>query len=839
VYHARLRTVLATAGVVTALILAAAPAAAAPSPTATVGRSVHLVEPKVTGVVAHQYVVTTTADDTLWSSAPAHTCEDTTNTHLCSYRAAVAAAEKDFASAKQWDVIRLPAGDFKLSATVLSSSPVITDSGNLTIEGAGAAKSIIDGSTLNFHLGLLRIVAANSVVQLSDLTMKGGYGEAGGAALVESSSSLDVANCAFTSNGAANGGGAIFADYDAALSVTGSSFTSNTSSSGGGAIDDDSSNTLVLSGDTFNANTVSGTSFSDEGGAVFAQGNADVDHTSFAHNAAYGFGGALYATRDIVAANDVFSDNSSKSYSGGAVFADANVSLTTSAVTGNTAAGVGGGVYNDFVGTYSGDTFANNRSGEAGGDLYDDDAATVDGSTFSKGVATNSGGSIYVDDGAFLAMTNDTIAGALAEGTTLSDGGGAVYLDGIATLTDVTIKDSRAPNGSASGGGILCSTDSLLTLSADQILDNAANRVGGGVNCPEQNGTVITNSAITGNRATTGGGVATETGSILTIDDSTVDANTATDGAGGGIFVDSSQLTIDNSTVAHNQAASSFGIGGGISLTSNDSEAFGSLQNDTVAYNTADEGGGVFTSSSFLSVNSSTITRNAATSGDEAGGGIYNEGTELESTDTIWVANTGDQCGGPTSTQSGGFNLESDNSCGLSGAGDLVSDANADLGSLALNGGPTESMAPTGPSAAIGTGGGSCPLVDQRGTIVPTSQPCDIGAVFVEKTTTQLSDKSSIVTKGHEQTELFTVTVLPAVKGGRPGGTVSILSGADVVCTVTLKQVPGSKAVAFRGTCSPTPSKLKSGTYKLSAVYNTSGVYASSASATKSLRVVG
>ncbi|MDX2166806.1 MAG: choice-of-anchor Q domain-containing protein [Deltaproteobacteria bacterium] len=91
-------------------------------------------------------------------------------------------------------------------------------------------------------------------------------------------------------------------------------------------------------------------------------------------------------------------------------------------------------------------------------------------------------------------------------------------------------------------------------------------------------------------------------------------------------------------------------------------------------------------------------------------------------------------CSGSVASQ--GHNLVDDSSCAFSGAGDVQSD-DPRLGSLARNGGPTETMAPTGGSPAIDGGnptgcadpaGDGMLTVDQRGMRRPAGSSCDIGA---------------------------------------------------------------------------------------------------------------
>src|SRR5205085_2496965 len=101
---------------------------------------------------------------------------------------------------------------------------------------------------------------------------------------------------------------------------------------------------------------------------------------------------------------------------------------------------------------------------------------------------------------------------------------------------------------------------------------------------------------------------------------------------------------------------------------------------------------------------------------------------------SIVANNVGGDCGGAAT--SAGFNLDSDGSCGLSGAGDIPSGL-ANLGPLQVNApGHTTTHALLSGSQAIDAGNcsGGTITADQRGVARPQGPACDIGAFELEQT---------------------------------------------------------------------------------------------------------
>jgi CSLREA domain-containing protein len=277
------------------------------------------------------------------------------------------------------------------------------------------------------------------------------------------------------------------------------------------------------------------------------------------------------------------------------------------------------------------------------------------------------------------------ISGVTIQNGYASNGGGIRDYSWDFTLTNSTVSNNAA---SGNGGGI---SGPFLTLTNSTVSNNAASGNGGGIFGYEP---TLTNSTVSGNTAQHGGGIFA---AYLEVTNSTVSGNTA-GGSGGGIYAYYGNLGVTNSTVSGNTAG---GYGGGICAWElSDS----TLTNSTVSGNTAAQGGGVYQPWSVFYP------------------------AEFALTNTIVADNSVDNCGGEAF--SFGYSLTDDDSCFMGAAGDLVV-ADAMLGPLQDNGGPTETHALLAGSPAIDAGSPACPppATDQRGVARPQGTDCDIGAV--------------------------------------------------------------------------------------------------------------
>lgn len=347
---------------------------------------------------------------------------------------------------------------------------------------------------------------------------------------------------------------------------------------------------------------------------------------------------------------------------------------------------------------------------------------SISDSTITGSTGANGGAIFTVGD---VVANTTTLGGAGAGlGNTADGSGGAIYSEGNVTFRNGTIIGNTATND---GGGIAADS---LTVENSRIgglgigEGNEALGDGGGLFA----GTLsITNSTVSGNTATNGGGLNAVT---LTVQASTINNNTADGGNGGGMY--GFNVTVRNSTIAGNE--STLGDGGGIAgsrLT---------LQNVTVVDNTAfDDGGGLFASSRVTIHNSILIGNTAADFSDLRVPATrtvrfsligFNEDLPADAQFTV----TG------TGVPNAQGNLVGD---GAASAITLVDVFGVGGGTLADNGGPTQTIALGAASIAIDRGSNNLanPVgnSDQRGQpfsrISPFAGNVDMGAFEVQTAT--------------------------------------------------------------------------------------------------------
>lgn len=261
-------------------------------------------------------------------------------------------------------------------------------------------------------------------------------------------------------------------------------------------------------------------------------------------------------------------------------------------------------------------------------------------------------------------------------------GNNAVQIFNVTTASSFTLQNLSLANGSSSSGGGAVQAVGAISTNISGCVFSGNTSTGNGGAIFTANGVMnISDSLFSGNSATSpssGGALAAMSGT-LTIGNSTFTGNSA--GSGGAIFGQFLTTVFTNLSVSNNSAALQ---GGGVSIAG---VSTATLKNTLIANNTAPTG----------------VDMRAVV----VGGAVTSLGYNLIG-----------------STSNSGFASISSDITGTDAAR-----VDSRLGTLANNGGPTQTMALLAGSPAIDTG--TCtgaPATDQRGMARPQNTLCDIGA---------------------------------------------------------------------------------------------------------------
>jgi len=339
-----------------------------------------------------------------------------------------------------------------------------------------------------------------------------------------------------------------------------------------------------------------------------------------------------------------------------------------------------------------------------------------------------------------LVVSDDVSIAGVGQTTTIIDGNASDRVFEIqagvgSEFSDVTIQDGYA----ARGGGIFAS-GATLVLTDSTVSGNTASDTGGGIfsragDAPYFSPSLtLIRSTVSGNTASITSGIHWRHG-YVTLTDSTVSDNdgigifssaiceltnsAVSDNSGGGIIIDRASLHLSHSAVSRNAAG---GIDSNVGQVT--------LINSTVSGNI--NSSGIFSGGS-LGYRVGRLTVINSTVSDNSDGGIYVDEGGFGISNSIVADNSGPvgaNCGGFAANNSLGYNLTDDTSCGFTEPSDLIV-ADAMLGPLQDNGGPTETHDLLPGSPAIDAGSMDCPPpdTDQRGVARPQGTACDIGAV--------------------------------------------------------------------------------------------------------------
>jgi uncharacterized repeat protein (TIGR02543 family) len=370
----------------------------------------------------------------------------------------------------------------------------------------------------------------------------------------------------------------------------------------------------------------------------------------------------------------------------------------------------------------------------------------------ATGAGSRTGGGMFIGNNANVTVTGSTFSDDLAEwyGGGIASG---IESTGTLTITNSTFSDDNAGFGGGIDSGQAGGTGNL-TVTGSTFSDDSA-VYGGGINSGmEGTGNLtVTGSTFSNDHQSTDGGYGGGINSgwdgtgNLTVTGSTFSDDEA--GFGGGI--DSGQadgtgnLTVTGSTFSDDDASYSGGGDGGGIDSGDIGTGTATITNSTFSNDGAAYGGGIDNGDGDGTGN---LTVTNSTFSEDSGGSVRNPGIFIDVEDTFsedsnviaenpniaTVSNSildNAPCEGTISD--GGYNVESDNSCGF-GLTDLVNSSTINLASsLDPNGssGPETLAIGINSSAYEEVPSANCMLtIDERGDSRPgvSGANCDAGA---------------------------------------------------------------------------------------------------------------
>lgn len=246
---------------------------------------------------------------------------------------------------------------------------------SLFISGAGAGKTVIDGS----KEGRVITVDKDASVYISGLSLQNGRDQEGGA--IKNEGNLILNDYEISHNNAIYGGG-IFntgnlalgsgsIDHNSAsqdggavynrgkLSILGANVTSNNAKYGGGLYNTENGQVQLIEANVSNNHAW------ENGGGVWNKGTFQMDASDITDNQAKNGGGVWNDGLFLMGSGHI---NSNRAYDGGGVFNGGDFTILNGSMTNNEALNRGGAIYNDG-GTLmlSGGDISSNRASNDGG----------------------------------------------------------------------------------------------------------------------------------------------------------------------------------------------------------------------------------------------------------------------------------------------------------------------------------------------------------------------------------------------------------------------------------------------------------------------------------------
>ena len=363
-----------------------------------------------------------TINDTLDANPGDGGCADSDGN--CSLRAAV--MEANALNLNTPVVINIPAGTYQLTLTnsVDEQGGDLDIKSNVTLKGAGAGQTILDGNAADRVLEIYQ----GKTVSVEGVTIQNGK----------------VNN--------SNGGG-IYNSGTLTLkdsTVSGNTAIGNTNNNGhGGGIYNDSTGTLTLTNSTVSGNTAS------VGGGIFNSGTLTLKDSTVSGNTANpGSGGGILNYLGTLTLTDSTVSGNTAGYGGGGIYGLGTLTLTNSTVSGNRAEYDGGGIGNAGTLTLTNSTVSGNRASGGGGVYVYSGTANLSFSTLTGNQATSAGGGIYIDSGTGTVQLKGVILAGNTSGGSGPECSGSLTSQGynlIGNVAGCTLTQQQNPNTDITG----------------------------------------------------------------------------------------------------------------------------------------------------------------------------------------------------------------------------------------------------------------------------------------------------------------------------------------------------------------------------------------------------
>jgi len=388
------------------------------------------------------------------------TLDEHNNQPPCSLREAIRSANTDLAiggcaAGSGADTITLPSGTYMLGIPNALGEPDEDNAttgdldilGDLTIEGAGAATTIVEGNGAVLADRVFNVRGAINV-SFTEITIRNGSeptGAAGGGG-VSNEGKTTFTETIITGNGTGSGGGGVSNGTGATSTFVDSTISGNVAAASGGGIRNGSG-----ASSTFIDTTISGNTTNVSGGGVSNDGQANFTNSTVSGNAAVNEGGGIFnsgaATSTIF--NSTISGNRSN-LSGGGVHGG-TTTLANSTVTANIAdsdangMGDGGGVAGTALTVKNSIIGGNTDSSPPPSVVNPDCQATVNSQGYNL-ISNNSGCTGTVGPGDKVGTVAAPIAPGLAP---LADKGGPTLTHALLASSPAHNAGSPAPPGGA------------------------------------------------------------------------------------------------------------------------------------------------------------------------------------------------------------------------------------------------------------------------------------------------------------------------------------------------------------------------------------------------------